>query len=183
GAGGLEAVVVGVPPPFTLIVEDAARVEAEIAADRTHVAVSRAGYVCGGLREDGIMLRYSWKPCEFAHSHRRADLERTFIRFDRVQLGHAVHVYQDFRRDDAAADVDNEIGAAAERHAARIAGPRGDRFFDRARADHAKFGQGVHQAAPHRSSSQGAANGREPGIRNPGCEAWISGPPPRGVPG
>ena len=46
--------------------------------------------------------------------------------------------------DDAAAVVDDEMGAAPVRHAARFVGARGDRFLDRARADHAKFGQGVH---------------------------------------
>ena len=41
-AGGLEAMMVGGAPPFALIVEDAARVEAEIAADGAHVAMGRA---------------------------------------------------------------------------------------------------------------------------------------------
>ena len=56
GAGGLQAVVIGVAPPFALIVEDAARVEAEIAAERAHVAVGRAGDVGGGLRHHRIKL-------------------------------------------------------------------------------------------------------------------------------
>ena len=56
GAGCLQAMVIGAPPPFALIVEDAARVEAEIAADGAHVAVRGAGDVRGGLRDDGVVL-------------------------------------------------------------------------------------------------------------------------------
>ena len=56
-AGRLEAMVIGLAPPFALIVEDAARVEREIAADGSHVAVGRAGDVGGGLRHHRIVLR------------------------------------------------------------------------------------------------------------------------------
>ena len=55
-ARGLEAVIVGRAPPFALIVEDAARVEAEIAADRAHVAMGRAGDCGRRLRHDRIVL-------------------------------------------------------------------------------------------------------------------------------
>ena len=54
-AGGLEAMVIGRTPPFALVVEDAARVEAEIAADRAHVAMRRPGDVRGGLRDHRIV--------------------------------------------------------------------------------------------------------------------------------
>ncbi len=57
GAGGLQAMVIGVAPPFALIVENAAGVETEIAADRAHVAVGRAGDVRGRLRHHRIMRR------------------------------------------------------------------------------------------------------------------------------
>ena len=56
GAGGLQAMIVGVTPPFALVIEDAARVEAEIAADRAHVALGGAGDMRGRLRDHGIML-------------------------------------------------------------------------------------------------------------------------------
>ena len=42
-AAVLQAVVVGAPPPFALVVEDAARVEAEIAAERGDGAMAGAG--------------------------------------------------------------------------------------------------------------------------------------------
>ena len=54
-AGGLEAVIVGGPPPFALIVEDAARVEADVAADGAHVAMRRPGDGGRRLRHDGIV--------------------------------------------------------------------------------------------------------------------------------
>ena len=55
-AAVLEAVAVGVPPPLTLIVEDAARIEAQIAADRRHGAVARAGDRLGGFGQGAITL-------------------------------------------------------------------------------------------------------------------------------
>ena len=48
-AAMLEAIVVGVPPPFALIVVDAARIEAEIAADGRHGAVAGSGDRFGGF--------------------------------------------------------------------------------------------------------------------------------------
>src|SRR6478672_6747409 len=54
-ARGLEAVVVGGAPPFALIIEQAAGVEAEIAADRAHVAMGRPGDERGRLRHHRIM--------------------------------------------------------------------------------------------------------------------------------
>ena len=50
--------VIGLAPPFALIVENAARIEREIAADRAHVAVGRAGDMGRGLRHDRIMFRH-----------------------------------------------------------------------------------------------------------------------------
>ena len=55
-AGGLQAMIVGVTPPFALVIEDAARVEAEIAADRAHVAMGGPGDMRGRLRDYRIML-------------------------------------------------------------------------------------------------------------------------------
>ena len=52
--GSLQAMRVGAAPPFALIVEDAARVEAEIAADRAHVAMGGAGDAVRGFSDGGI---------------------------------------------------------------------------------------------------------------------------------
>src|SRR6202011_3840862 len=41
-ARGLEAVFIGRAPPFALIVEQATRVETQIASNRSHVAMGRA---------------------------------------------------------------------------------------------------------------------------------------------
>src|SRR6185369_11244774 len=56
-ARGLEAVVVGRAPPLALIVEDAARVEAQIAADGAHVAVRGPGDRARRLRHHRMVLR------------------------------------------------------------------------------------------------------------------------------
>jgi hypothetical protein len=141
-------VIVGVTPPFALVIEDAAGVEAEIAADRAHVAVGGAGDVRRRLRDHGIMLVDGGVPGDLAQVYRGPEFDRFFVGTDRVQLLHAVHVDQNRRRDDAAADIDHEIGAAAERHGLRIVRARRDRFLDRARRDDAELGEGVHQCAP-----------------------------------
>ena len=52
----LETIRICAPPPFTLIVVDAASIEAQIAADRRHCAVSRPGDCLGGLRERSILV-------------------------------------------------------------------------------------------------------------------------------
>jgi hypothetical protein len=144
GAGGLQAVIVGVAPPFALIVENAACIEAEIAADRAHVAVGRPGDVRGGLREHGIMPVDRGMLGNLAQPDRRAQLKTFLVGSDGVQFLHAIHVNQDFRRDDAAADVHHEIGAAAERHAAGIGRACRDDLVDRPWVEHAEVGQGVH---------------------------------------
>ena len=49
GPGGLEAMVERAAPPLALVIEDAARIEAEVAADRAHVAMGRPGDRAGSL--------------------------------------------------------------------------------------------------------------------------------------
>src|SRR5437763_11634402 len=53
-ADGLQTMMVGVAPPFALIVEDAACVETQIAADGAHMALGGAGNVGASLRHGGI---------------------------------------------------------------------------------------------------------------------------------
>ncbi len=74
-AGGLEAVVVGLPPPLALIVEDAARVEAQVAADGAHVAMGRPGDGARRLRHDGKVLQHAGVMCQLGQRHRRAERE------------------------------------------------------------------------------------------------------------
>src|SRR5450759_5420033 len=140
--------VIGGAPPFALIVKDAAGVEAEIAADRAHVALGGAGDVAGGLRQYRIMLDDRRMLGQRGQPHRGADLKCIYISLDGGQLRHLVHVDEHWWGDDAAADIHDQIGAAAERHAARIGGARGQRLVERGRIEHAEIGQGVHQAPP-----------------------------------
>ena len=57
-ADGFQAMMIGLAPPFALIVKNAARIEREIAAERSHVAVGRAGNVSGCLRYHRVMRRH-----------------------------------------------------------------------------------------------------------------------------
>ncbi len=106
--------IVGVAPPFALIVENAARVEAKIAADRAHIALGRPGDMAGSLRHDRIMFDRLRMRGDFGELCRGADLELARIGRDGAQLVDAVDIDQHRRGDDAAPDVHHEIGAAAE---------------------------------------------------------------------
>src|SRR6185295_15668523 len=57
-ARGLETMVVGRAPPFALVVEDAAGVEAEIAAEGAHIALGWPGHRCRGFGYRGVVLRH-----------------------------------------------------------------------------------------------------------------------------
>ena len=147
-AGGFQAMMIGVAPPFALIVENAARIEREIAADRAHVAVGRAGNMRRGLRHDRIMLRHIGMRGDFGQRGRGADLEPMRVGLDAAQLGDAVDVDQHRRGDDAAPDVHHEIGAAADQPAVAMRGARGDQFTKRPRPDQVELRQRVHYAPP-----------------------------------
>jgi hypothetical protein len=58
-AGGFQTMMIGLAPPFALIVKDAARVERDIAADRSHVAMGRPGDLAGRLRYCRIVLQHA----------------------------------------------------------------------------------------------------------------------------
>ena len=81
-----------VAPPFALIVKNAAGVEREIAADRPHVAVGRAGDMAGRLRHHRIVLQHTGMRGEFGECDRGTDLESARVRLDGAQLGDAVDV-------------------------------------------------------------------------------------------
>src|SRR5262252_7624375 len=84
GADGFQAMPVGVAPPFALVVENAAGVETEIAADRAHIALGRAGDMSGRLRQRRIVTRHFGMRGELAQRYRRANRKFAPIRSDRV---------------------------------------------------------------------------------------------------
>src|ERR1700686_852753 len=140
--------MIGVAPPFALIVENAARVEREIAADGAHIAVGRAGDMGRGLRHDRIMLCHIGMRGDLGERGRGADLEHPRLGFDAAQLGDAVDVDQHRRRDDPAPDVDHEIGAAANEPAVAMGGTRCDQLRKRPRPDQVELWQRLHYAPP-----------------------------------
>ena len=81
----LEAIRVGFPPPFALIVINAARIEAQVAAQRAHIAQVRRGDLAGRLAQGG------WGSCvanDFAEREARAESHPGTIR-NAVQTGNA----------------------------------------------------------------------------------------------
>src|SRR5580700_94304 len=173
--------VIGIAPPFALIVENAARIKREIAADRAHVAVGRAGDMGRGLRYGRIMLPHVGMRRNLAERGSGADLEPMRIGFDAAQLGDTVDVDQNRRRDDAAPDVHHEIGTAANEPAVAMGGARRDQFRKRPRPDQIELRQRVHYeiASP---SPAGRGSARSAGV-GPNFPTWspaATGPPPAG---
>src|SRR6516164_8338632 len=140
--------MIGLAPPFALIVEDAAGIERDVAADGPHIALGGAGDVTGGLGHRREMHHDGRMDGEFGKSYRGADLQHMRIGADAPQLADAVDVDQNRRRDDAAAHIHHQIGAAAEQAAVRISGPRGNKLRQSPRADQIKLRERIHQALP-----------------------------------
>ena len=70
--------------------------------------------MAASLRHGGIVVDDVWMRGEFGQRDRRADRKLLRVRKDRMQLFHAIGLDQHVWRDDAPANVDDEIGAAAE---------------------------------------------------------------------
>src|SRR5262245_64175443 len=96
--------VVGGAPPLALVIEQAARVEAQIAADRSHVAMGGPGDEARGLRHHRIVSRHLRMRGKLGELDRGADLERARVGLDRAQLLHVIDVDEHRRGDDPAAD-------------------------------------------------------------------------------
>src|SRR5205085_311948 len=81
-ANRLEAMIVGGAPPFALVVEQAARVEAEVAAYGAHTAVCGPGNEVRCLSEDSIVRAHLRVRGELGEPHCGADLEFMRIGLD-----------------------------------------------------------------------------------------------------
>src|SRR5262249_24790829 len=146
-AGRLEAMIVGGAPPFALVIVEAARVEADIAADRPHVAMSWPGDAAGGLRYYRVVPQHVFVRGELGELDRGPDLEGPRVGPDRAQLLDLVDVDEHRWRDDATPDIDHQVGAAAEEPAIGMARARLDHLVERGRPHKRKLRQGVHRAS------------------------------------
>ena len=153
---GLEAVVVGFAPPFGLVVVDAAGIQADVAADRAHVALGRPGDRAGGLGDRRIAAPDFRMLGDLVQPRRRPDDEPAFVDFYGLEIGQVVGVDQDRRRLDLPPDVDQQVGAAADHPAFGMGEPRGQRLLNRPRTDDLEIVQRVHQAALFRALKRAA---------------------------
>ncbi len=136
--------VVGGAPPFALVIVEAARVETQIAADGSHVAVGGPGDATGSLRHHGIMPPHAFMHVELGELDRGTDLQDARIGPDRAHLLHVVDIDEYRRGDDAAPDVDHEVGAAAQQPAVGMARAGVDHVLERCRPHKRKVRQRVH---------------------------------------
>ena len=147
-AAVFEAEIVALAPPTALVVEDTARVEAEIAADGGHVAVRRTGDLRRGPRDcrkiayDRIVLP------ECVERHRAADCQAVRAADNVLHFFDIVQIDQRRRLDQAAAHVDDQIRAAGDEPRFRF-GLCGGQGLRKVRGPmQAEVGQRFHQANP-----------------------------------
>ena len=91
--------MIGGAPPFALIVEDAARIETQVAADRPHVAVGRPG-------DDG-----RWMSRKLGERTDAPTSSRSASASTKRSSATALMSISTGGANDAAADIDHEIGA------------------------------------------------------------------------
>ena len=116
-AAVLEAIAVGAPPPFALVVVDAARIEAEVAADRGHRAVAGTCDASGGFRQGTMASADLGMVSQSTQCHHRADAgaargERDLSQFVDCRQVELVTLPLNLRR--LALAVDHEDMLAAE---------------------------------------------------------------------
>src|SRR5664279_4033367 len=136
-----QAIGVGAPPPFALIVINAAGIEAQIAANGRHDAVTWPRDRCGGLRERAILAGDRRVASQRGDGHTRADRHAAAVSLDLGQFVDAGEIDQQIRTADATPHVHQQIGAARDEAAARMLETRRDRLFDGARLGQTKLGQ------------------------------------------
>src|SRR5262249_14548886 len=141
----LEAMMVGGTPPFALVVEKTAGVEAEIAAYRAHVAVGGSGDEVRCLRDNGIIRAHLRMHRKLRERDRGADFKLVSIGLARAQLVNLIDLYEHRRGDDTAPNIDHEISAAAEQPALRMPSARGDGLVQSGGANEPELGKRVHQ--------------------------------------
>src|SRR5438132_13234693 len=145
-ARGLETMIVGAAPPFALVVVEAARVEAQIAAERSHIPMRGSRDEPSGLRHHRIVPHHLFMGGKLGELDRRADLKRARIGPNGAQLLDVVDIDEYRRGNDAAPDIDDQVGAAAQQAALGMARARFDHLIERCRPQQRKLRQRVHQA-------------------------------------
>jgi hypothetical protein len=113
-AAELQAVGVGAAPPFALVVEDAACVEAQVAAEGGHGAVAGAGDAGRGFGKRRQRSRDARIVRERFERHAGADAPAAGVLLDPRELRDRTEVDQRLRRADAASQVRNQVGAAGD---------------------------------------------------------------------
>src|ERR1700693_5999892 len=81
-----ETISIGVPPPFALIVVNAAGIKAQIAANGRHDAVTGPGDRCGGLRKGAILAGDHRVASKRGDGHPRANRYAAFADLDLGQF-------------------------------------------------------------------------------------------------
>src|SRR5262245_40197808 len=144
----LQAESVRLAPPCALIVEDAARVEAEITADRRHGAVAGSGDRLGCLRHGPVVRRDQHLAGERDEGHAGADAQPALAELDPVELVDAGKIDQQIGTVQPMAHADEEVGAAGDETTWLVLPACGDGFGHVARVDEMKLGHRcAHDAA------------------------------------
>src|SRR2546427_3221246 len=111
----LHAVALGSPPEERLVVPVAPRVEADVPADRAHVAELRSAHDLGRLGERRVSLADAGIPGERRQRGSRADHELTVL-LDAGRVPDVRQRHEDLRRELAALHVGEEIRPTGHQH-------------------------------------------------------------------
>ena len=164
--------------PLLAAVVPAARVLAEVAADRALVAQERRGGEAGGRRDCRVRRRAS-SSRELGQRRRRADPQTVAVAVDTAEPG-VLEVDEQRRRADAAVDLSCEIGAAGEHGCAARApaarAPRRPRSAARSVLTRAPRARGRASAAARRRAGPSRARTRSRSPQPSGRSAARRGP-------
>src|SRR3974377_1063543 len=147
-AAVFEAEAVRAAPPVALIVIDAARVEAQIAADRRKCAVTGSGDRVRGLGQSRVMRREALVARNLGDPDHAADDQSRAAVVDAIEFADAGEVDQSIDAANAASQIDQQIGPSRDIAAARMRTPGGDRLVDARGIKQTEMGQCCrHEAA------------------------------------
>ena len=150
----LETEIVALAPPLGLVVEQAARIEAEVAADSAVGAMGRSSDGRRRLGNRRIFANDRFIDGQIGKLHARADPQSIAILRDRGNVRNRCQVDHGFRRFDAAADIHDHIRPTGEVARGRIGGFQLDRLSRGIGPVQGEFGHVFHCALPYSAAER-----------------------------
>ena len=129
-AAVLKAVRIRVPPPFALVVVNAAGIEAQIAAERSQVAVAWRGDGSGSLRQGAIVRPDGSVSRNRCDRDAGADRHSAVAGIDLGKFADTGNINQHIWPADATTNVHEQVCSARDKAALWMRQKRRDRLFE-----------------------------------------------------